>query len=91
MTEYRPKKKSRLLHGEMSEDAVLYDEETKEIHVLNPTAFLVWKLCDGGHSVEDIEQAVKREFSTRAGQEIAEDIQKIVDTFKDKGLLEEAS
>lgn len=89
MTEYKPKKKNLVLRGGKSKDAVLYDEETKEIHVLNPTAFFVWKLCDGEHSLRDIEEAVAREFSPKAGREIAEDIKRVVDSFKNKRLLEE--
>ena len=49
----------------------MYDPKTGEVHYLNATAALVFRLCDGSGSV----------------QEIAEDVGRILREFDDAGLI----
>jgi len=72
----------------MGQETVLYAKETEAIHVLNPTALLVWDLCDGEHSVEDMEKAIRNEFSVSEEGTISQDIQGVIDRFFKEGLLE---
>ncbi len=43
----KPKVRDDLTVVELDGEAVIYDEETTELHHLNPTATIVFGLCDG--------------------------------------------
>jgi PqqD family protein of HPr-rel-A system len=88
MTSKKPLRKESVLRGSMGEETVLYNEESGGIHVLNPTALLVWNLCDGEHTLSEIESAMRKEFSVGAEQPVSEDIQEVLERFSKEGLLE---
>ena len=85
----KPLRKSDVLVKELGEQTVLYRAEGQAIHVLNPTARLIWDLCDGQHDLEGMEQAVHSSFAIAEGHDVCADIQRIVEEFSSKGLLEE--
>ncbi len=74
---------------EMGEETLLYSTEAEAVHVLNPTAKLIWDLCDGEHTLADIEQALRASFSISAEHDVAADIRQTLETFAGKGLLQE--
>ena len=55
MTIPLPIRKPHILTHEISGDTFLYDSEADAIHVLSPTAKLIWELCDGEHTITDAE------------------------------------
>ena len=71
----------------LGDEAVLYDGQGKRIHVLNATAKLIWELCDGTHTLEDMEARVRSSFRGLNGRDVLGDIRAIVATFGDKDLL----
>lgn len=86
--EIRYVQKQGITVQQLGNEVILYDTRKKTTHVLNPTARRVWELCDGKHTVQDMERALRTSFSIPDGQDIANDIQHIVTTFVEKGLLE---
>ncbi len=44
-------------------ETMLYDPQTETIHVLNPSAELIWELCDGEHTPADIAQAIREQYA----------------------------
>jgi PqqD family protein of HPr-rel-A system len=88
VTSGKPVRKQSVLRGTKGDETVLYNEESGAIHVLNPTALLIWNLCDGEHSLEDIEKAIRAEFSVGAEHPVSEDIQEVLENFSKEGLLE---
>ena len=88
MTEDKPLRNRSVLCKRMGQETVLYDQESETIHVLNPTALLICDLCDGEHSVEDMEKAIRNEFSASDEQMVSQDIQGVIDRFFEEGLLE---
>ena len=51
----KPKARDDLTVVELDGEAVIYDEETTELHHLNPTATIVFALCDGSiHDAADV-------------------------------------
>jgi len=76
-----------LIRQDMGDELLLYDSERETIHTLNPTARLIWELCDGTHTIEDMEQAIRAHFAVSDGHDVSEDIQEILKTFATKGLL----
>ena len=87
-TQDRPTKKPSVISKKLGKETVLYDQETRAIHVLNPTGIMVWELCDGRHSPEDIERALRDEFRADEKDGILEDVRRILERFHSEGLLE---
>lgn len=87
MTAMRPVRKMDILAKDLDGETLLYDDTEEAIHVLNPTAKLVWELCDGEHTVEDIERKIRESFSVAEDYDVMRDIQRTMETFIAKGLL----
>lgn len=71
------------------EGMLLYNSKTKETHVLNDTATLIFKLCDGNDlktvTAEYLNYFAKDE--TASAEEIAKDCQEIIDAFLQKDIF----
>lgn len=80
-----PCRKSSITARDLDEETMLYDPETKQVHILNKTALLVWQLCDGRHSVKDMAAAITRACSQSLGERdeksIEQDVISIIDDF----------
>ena len=72
---------------QLGNELILTDTPKKITHVLNPTARRIWELCDGNHTVQDMERVIKAFFSVADGQDVAHDIQQVIKMFVEKGLL----
>ena len=83
----RPIRKPSVVSKKLGHETVLYDQETRAIHVLNPTAILVWELCDGQHSPEEIEHSLRAEFRAEEKAGVLEDVAHIIERFHAEGLL----
>ncbi|GJQ24909.1 MAG: PqqD family protein [Planctomycetia bacterium] len=84
----KPLRKSDIAIRCVDNEAILYREGEKRIHILNPTARLVWELCDGAHTVEDMEKTMRANFSIADGRDVMKDIRQTIDEFACKGVLE---
>ena len=51
-----------IVKEEDEDGALVFNPETDRILVLNPTAFFVWKQCDGSRTMADIVQTVADKF-----------------------------
>jgi hypothetical protein len=89
MDPIRPVRKSDISIKDIGDETLLYNIDEEAIHILNPTAQLIWELCDGVHTVADIEQTIRTNFSVPAGHDVTADIQRTLAVFTDKGLLQE--
>lgn len=88
-TTQKPLKKEKIVIRDIGDEAVLYNRQTKAIHVLNKTSFLVWEFCDGKHSFEMIEKKIMDKFEVSNAQEVKGDIRDIITKFSELGLIEE--
>lgn len=70
------------------EETMLYTIQSKAVHILNPTAKQIWDLCDGEHTVEDMEQTLRTIFDIPPEHNLASDIQEALESFYAKGLLQ---
>jgi hypothetical protein len=85
-----PNKRPDILENETGKETILYSYTDEAIHVLNATARLIWDLCDGEHSFETIERALRDRFSVPAGQDVGADVLRTIEIFAQKGLLQES-
>jgi len=84
----KPLHKSNLLLKDLGGEFLIYSAEHKEIHVINPTAQLIWDLCDGTHTIDDIAQELHAHFSVPPERDVSADIHNALNIFKSKDLLE---
>ena len=59
-------RRERLIVNELADETLVYDLERDEAHCLNQTAAIVWKLCDGQTTVDEI--------AIRVGNELQETV-----------------
>jgi len=84
----KPKGRDELVFRPLDEEWVVYDPRTRELHVLNRAAAIVWICCDGRTSVRDIVQAVTESFNGQVDEQQAEtDVQKALGDFVERGML----
>jgi hypothetical protein len=67
---------------------MLYDPEREAVHILNPTAKLIWETCTGDHTVADIVAAIRRQYAGTEGIDVHTQVQRTLDTFATRGLLQ---
>jgi hypothetical protein len=90
MNTTRPVRKPGITAKDIGGETLLYSAEEEAIHILNPTAQLIWELCDGEHTVEDMEQAIRTSFSVADENDVSGDIWRTLEVFVGKGLLQTA-
>jgi hypothetical protein len=82
---YMPRaRSSKLVVRELIDETLVYDLEGHRAHCLNRTAALVWKLCDGEHTVSRIAEKVGERLSARVPGEV---VRLALDQLADRGLL----
>lgn len=52
-------RQDRLFVQDVGDELVIFDQDTRKAHRLNPTAALVWNACDGRATLTDIVQAIR--------------------------------
>lgn len=59
-----------LIIEELTDEALVYDLASHKAHCLNPTAFLVWRNCDGKHTLSDIAAVLEKELRAPVSDEL---------------------
>lgn len=62
-------RQNALVMQDVDDELLVYDLQTDKAHCLNRSAVLIWKLCDGTNSIDDI----VRRFEETDGARITED------------------
>ncbi len=60
--DYRPRRREGVLDIDMGDGFILFDESSSLVHHLNPSATLIWQLCDGTGSVADLAGDIAAEY-----------------------------
>lgn len=63
-------RKEKLLIQEIGDELIVYDQENKASHCLNPMAASVWELCDGQHTVEDIANLLENDLNLATDENV---------------------
>lgn len=64
-----PAREKGLVVKSLNDEVLVYDLERDKAHALNQSAAFVWKKCNGRRTVNDIAQAVSKEFKTAADEQ----------------------
>ena len=84
----KPCRTKNIVLKKLGKERLLYDPTTDKVHTLNPTASLIWSLCDGRHSLQEIRKAIQENFSVKGTVEVEKDILKNLKELRELGLLE---
>ena len=87
---YTPRRRTGLLELDFGDGMILYDSESSMVHHLNPSAAIVWQLCKGSSSVDDLVRDIADEFD-RPPVEVMADVGRLVREFEERGLTEDPS
>jgi PqqD family protein of HPr-rel-A system len=87
---YVPRKCADVLDLDMGDGLVLFNRGSSVVHHLNPSATLVWQLCDGVGTVEQLAADIASEFGLPV-TEVQEQVSQLVGEFEALGLVDNAS
>lgn len=81
-------RKSGILEREVDGEMLLLDTEADKVHQLNPTASVIWRLCEDAASPEQIAKGLFQQFEVpiETAQRDATDTLK---QFRELGLITE--
>ena len=86
---YVPRKAADVLELDMEDGLIVYNHDSSLVHHLNPSAALVWRICDGEASVTQLSAEVAEEYSL-VRQNVQRDLQGLVAELDALGLVEDA-
>jgi PqqD family protein of HPr-rel-A system len=83
----KPKTRTGITIVELDDEAVIYVEENGELHHLNPTATIVFGLCDGSATMKEISTDISEAFNVPL-KDVEGQVRTLVRQFQKAGLLE---
>ena len=82
----RPRKMDHLIQHGMDDEVLVYDPVVDRTHRLNVSATLIWELCDGTRSLEDIARALTEQFEVEFDTAL-QDARTVLEQLKEEQLL----
>ena len=76
-----------ILREEEPDGALLFNPDTNQIRVINPTGLFIWKQCDGKKDLPAIVAALKEAFEGVPGKEVGAEVKAFVDDLRANGFL----
>lgn len=76
-----------VLKEEDSDGALIFNPDTDQIRVLNPTGYFIWKLCDGSRDLGGIIIALKNHFEDVPETEVVEQVEAFVGEMVATGFI----
>jgi PqqD family protein of HPr-rel-A system len=86
---FRPEKVAEVLELDMGDGLILYNHDSSLVHHLNPSAALVWKLCDGAATVGQLAKEIAEEYALEADK-VREQLASVVAEFDALDLVRDA-
>jgi PqqD family protein of HPr-rel-A system len=84
-----PRSRSDLTVVHLDDESVVYDDESGDLHHLNPTATIVLDLCDGSSTIGELSRTIADVFGMHADQ-VEPEIRTLIRLFRRGKLLEPA-
>jgi hypothetical protein len=85
---YRPRKHADVLELDMGDGLILYNHDGDLVHHLNPSAGIVWALCDGSASVSEIGADIAETYSLDP-DEVTAEAAAVIAEFQALGLVDD--
>jgi coenzyme PQQ synthesis protein D (PqqD) len=87
---YTPRRRRNLLELDLGDGLILYDRDASLVHHLNPSAALVWRMCEGRSSGSELVQDIVDELGLPPN-EVNAQVGELLRQFNEVGLTEDAS
>src|SRR5262245_19740512 len=68
--EYRPEKAADVLELDMEDGFILFNGDSSLVHHLNPSAAIIWQLCDGSATISDLAADISAEYKDDEAQTV---------------------
>lgn len=82
-------KKEDVLELDMGDGFILYNHDSSLVHHLNPSASIMWQLCDGEASVEDQAREIAEEYGLDV-ERMRVEVASLIGELDTLGLVEDA-
>ena len=76
----------KIIEKKLYSELMLYDSERDEIHILNDSSALIYKLHREGKSVGEIETALREAFSIDTRIDLTSDIERCLNDLRRKKM-----
>jgi hypothetical protein len=86
---YRPVKCAEVLELDMGDGLILYNHDSSLVHHLNPSAALVWHLCDGEASVVQLATEIAEEYGLKSAEVLVQ-VSAVIAEFDALDLVEDS-
>jgi len=86
---YRPRKCADVLELDMGDGVILYNHDGDLVHHLNPSAGIIWQLCDGDATVGDLAGDIADEYRLDHDT-VATQVATVIAEFNALALVEDA-
>jgi PqqD family protein of HPr-rel-A system len=86
--DFRPDQAAEVLELDMGDGVILYNHDSSLVHHLNPSAALLWKLCDGDATVKELAGEIAEEYGLEPDK-VLEEISGVIAEFDALNLVED--
>jgi Coenzyme PQQ synthesis protein D (PqqD) len=86
---YRPAKVDDVLELDMGDGLILYNQDSSLVHHLNPSAALVWRLCDGEATTRQLAREIADEYGLQH-PDVLRQVSSVVAEFDALDLVKDA-
>jgi hypothetical protein len=76
-----------VLREEDEDGALIYNPDTDQIKVINPTGLFIWQQCDGSKNLTGIVSAMQESYDEVPGDEVSEQVEKFIDDMVKTGFI----
>jgi PqqD family protein of HPr-rel-A system len=88
MAARKPKVRDDLTVVELDGEAVVYDEASNRLHHLNPTATIIFNLCDGQSTIRELAEDISTAFEVDT-REVEQQVRTMLREFRQQGFFPE--
>lgn len=87
--DYIPIKRAEILELDMGDGFIVYNHESNLVHHLNPSASIMWQLCDGDVTVGDLALEIAEEYQLDQ-ERVRHEVAGLIGELDTLGLVENA-
>lgn len=84
----RPKTNPKILRRQLDGEWILFDPEAESIHVINEMANVVWTMCDGSRTIDEMVTEIDERYEVPDTGQVRSDVEGILASFAELGVLE---
>ena len=89
-SDYMPGRAAEVLELDMGDGVILYNHDSSLVHHLNPSAALLWKLCDGEATVKELAGEIAEEYGL-VPDTVLDEISGVIAEFDALNLVQDQS